>query len=287
MGAHSNGRRALAGFFGLVPLVVVLFGVVAMVALHPVDGLAWVQVPDLTADLRLDAGLVTKPLNATIVAEALRDQALVGGSQALAVPPALAVVPPPAVVAVSLPPAARPVQSPVSAPVSTPAPSPTPVPASTPVATPAPTPAPTPQPTPAPTPQPTPVPTPRPTPTPTPRPTPTPAPTPKLAVTSANDAASKSTKGSSGRCTQTTITASGSFTTNGAGGWVWYEWVRVEGPANTRTVQNEFPIYVRPGDTSTHSVFPYSFTPVHSGTVQLVFLSPALSGPVQSWSCVG
>jgi len=71
MGAHSNGRRALAAFFGLSVGVVMLFGLVALVALRPVDSLAWVQVPDLAADLRLDAGLQTKPLKNAVVAEAL------------------------------------------------------------------------------------------------------------------------------------------------------------------------------------------------------------------------
>src|SRR5919201_4236725 len=104
MGAQSYGRRAL-GFFGLALGVVALFGVVALVALRPTDGFAWVQVPDLTADLRLDGGLQTKPLKDTIVAEALHDSGLDGGSgQALALPPALAVAPPPAVVAVNVSP---------------------------------------------------------------------------------------------------------------------------------------------------------------------------------------
>src|SRR2546426_2954367 len=106
MGAHSNGGRALAGFFGLAVLVVLLFGLVALVALRPTDGLAWVQVPDLAADLRLDAGLQSKPLKSAVVAEALQDQGLDGSvGDSLALPPALAVVVPQPVVALSLPPA--------------------------------------------------------------------------------------------------------------------------------------------------------------------------------------
>src|SRR2546423_5142585 len=143
MGAQSYGPRALAGFLGLALGMVLLFGAVALVALRPTDGLAWVQVPDLAADLRLEAGLQTKPLKNTVIAEALKDQALTGGNS-LAVSPALAVVPPPAVVAVRTSPSSRPVITPLS----TPAPPPG--------ATPAPTATPTPRPTPAPSPTPTP-----------------------------------------------------------------------------------------------------------------------------------
>lgn len=82
------------------------------------------------------------------------------------------------------------------------------------------------------------------------------------------------------------MTATGSFTTNGAGGWVFYEWVRIDS-SGTRTVQNEWPIYVKPGDTASHAVVTYVFSPAHSGTVQLVFISPAYSAAAESWSCVG
>src|SRR5437773_5524430 len=173
MGAHSSGGRALAGFFGLAVLVVLLFGLVAMVTLRPTDGLAWVQVPDLSADLRLDAGLQTRPLKDTVLAEALHDRALEGNAvEALAVPPALAVIPPKPVVAVVLPPSVRP----VTTPPATPSPAPTSQPTPTPVATPSPSPTPTPTPSPTPVPTSTPTPTATPTPTPTPRPSPTPTP---------------------------------------------------------------------------------------------------------------
>ena len=68
MGAPSNSWRALAGFLGVAAGVALLFALVAMVALRPRDGLAWVRVPDLSADLRVDAGLQTKPLKDTVVA---------------------------------------------------------------------------------------------------------------------------------------------------------------------------------------------------------------------------
>ncbi len=263
MGAHSNSGRALAGFFGLAVLVVMLFGLVALVALRPTDGLAWVQVPDLSADLRLDTGLQTKPLKNTVLAEALHDRALEGNAvDALAVAPALAVVPANPVVAVILPPSARPVTTPAPTPTSTASPQPTPT--RTPTATPTPTP------------------------TPPPSPTPTPTPTPPLVIVSASEAVTQSPKtgNNKNRCNQTSVTATGSFTTNGAGGWVSYEWVRVDSQGN-QTVISEARIQVAAGDTSSHAVVTDSFTPQHSGTNQLVFLNPAYTVAAQSWSCVG
>jgi outer membrane biosynthesis protein TonB len=302
MGAHSNGRRALAAFFGLSLGVVLLFGLVALVALRPTDSLAWVQVPDLGADLRLDAGLQTKPLKNAVLAEVLRDHALDGTTAgALSVSPALALVAPPAV-AMRIPPAVRPVTTPVPAPSQpAPQPVPSPAPAPQPTATPAPTPAPTPtatpapSPTPTPTATPTPAPTPRPTPTPTPtpRPTPTPTPTPKppFLIVSAREAVAQAPKGSNNtnknRCNQTNVTATGSFTTNGVGGWVFYEWVHYDAQGQRTGVTPEVPIRINAGDTSSHPVVADNFTPQHSGSDQLVFLNPAYSVPAQSWNCVG
>jgi outer membrane biosynthesis protein TonB len=296
MGAHSSGRRALAGFFVVTPSVVLLFGAVALVALHPVDGLAWVQVPDLTADLRLDAGLQTKPLKTTVVAEALQDQALdASDAQALAIPPALAVAAPPATVAISLPPSSRPVTTPVPTAVAvpTPAPTPTATPSATPVTTPSPSPTPapaaTPSPTPTPAPTPTPTPSPAPTPTPKPSPTPTPTPTSRFAITSATENVSTSarTGNNAGRCNQTTVTATGSFTTNGVGGWVFYYWAHYDTSGKLVSSTPESPIRIAAGDTSSHAVVADSFRPQHSGSDKLVFLSPAYSATAQSWSCVG
>lgn len=282
MGAQSYGPRALAGFIGLALGMVLLFGAVALVALRPTDGLAWVQVPDLAADLRLDAGLQTKPLKNTVIAEALKDQALTGGN-VLAVSPALAVVAPPAVVAVRTSPSSRPVITPPS--------TPTPSPVATPAPTATPTLSPTPAPSPTATPSPTPMPSPTPKPTPTPTPTPAPTPAPRFAINTASESVKKSAKNgnnnaNSGRCSQTTVTATGNFTTNGVGGWVFYEWVRVDSQGN-RSVIAEVPIRIAAGDTSTHAVATDSFTPQHSGTDQLVFLSPSYTVPAQSWSCIG
>lgn len=88
------------------------------------------------------------------------------------------------------------------------------------------------------------------------------------------------------RCFQTSVSASGSFTTNGVGGWVSYEWVRVDSQGN-RTVTPEAPIRIAAGDTSSHTVVSDTFTPAHSGTDQLVFLSPLYTAPAQAWSCIG
>src|SRR6202035_498339 len=78
MGTQFHVRRTLAGFFGLAAVIVVLFGVIALVALQPRDGLAWVNIPQLGPDLGLDAGRHTKPLKETVVADALRDLTLEG-----------------------------------------------------------------------------------------------------------------------------------------------------------------------------------------------------------------
>ena len=306
MGAPSTGWRTLAAFFGVAIGVAGLFALVALVALQPHDGLAWVQVPDLAADLRVDSGLQTKPLKSSVVAAVLLDQGLDGTTASgLAVPPALANAPQPATVALNLSPTARPVTTPdpTATPAPTPdpgiAPTPTPAPGPTPVATPDPgitptptaSPSPTPAPTPTPTPAPTPTPTPAPTPTPTPRPTPTPSPTPapRFAITWANELVTKSKNGNgnnAGHCNQVTIQASGSFTTNGVGGTVSYQWVRVDSQGD-RTIGASGTIQIAAGDRGLHTVRSDNFTPVHSGSDQLVFLSPAYSVPAQSWNCVG
>src|SRR4029077_18345835 len=172
MGTGRHIRRTLAGFFGLAAVIVVLFGVIALVALQPREGLAWVNIPQLGPDLGLDAGLHTKPLKETVVADAMRDLTL-EGQGSLSVTAVLSPVENPI-------PAMGPTPRPVSQPTAPPAavPDPTPVPAPTPAPTAVPTPVPTPLPTPAPTPRPPPAPTPPPTPTPTPPPAPTPTPPP-------------------------------------------------------------------------------------------------------------
>src|SRR3989442_11510815 len=172
MGAHSNGWRALAGFLGVAAGVALLFALVAMVALRPRDGRAWVRVPDLAAALRVDAGLQTKPLKDTVVAAVLQDRVLDGTTASgLAIAPALAVTQQPAV-AINTLPAARPATTP------DPGTAPTPYPGTAPTPTPAPSPAPPPTPIPTPTPAPAPPSTPRRTPTPAPTPPPTPPPSP-------------------------------------------------------------------------------------------------------------
>lgn len=88
------------------------------------------------------------------------------------------------------------------------------------------------------------------------------------------------------RCSQMTITFSGSLTTNGVGGTVYYGWIRVDNHGN-RTVIPEQPIQIAAGDTSRHAVVSDSFTPGHSGTDQLFFLSPSYTVPAQGWSCSG
>jgi hypothetical protein len=90
-----------------------------------------------------------------------------------------------------------------------------------------------------------------------------------------------------GHCSQLTIMASGSFTTNGVGGWVVYTWVHYDAQGQRTSATPEAPIRINAGDTSSHAVVADSFTPQRSGSIQLVFLSPAYSVPAQSWNCVG
>lgn len=85
----------------------------------------------------------------------------------------------------------------------------------------------------------------------------------------------------------THVTATGSFTTNGAGGLVYYQWVHYDASGNRTGVTIEAPIRVAVGDTSSHAVASDSFTPADSGTDQLVFLSPSYTVPAQGWNCVG
>ncbi len=150
MGATSNPRRALAGYLTVAAGIALLFGVVALAALRPADGLAWVRLPELGADFGLDPGLKTRPLRSTIVAEALQDRldGSTGSEASLVIPPILAMTAPNAVPSAAGP--GRPVA------VGKPVPNPSAAPSPTPIATASPTASPTPAPTPAPTPSPTP-----------------------------------------------------------------------------------------------------------------------------------
>jgi len=124
MGTGLHVRRTLAGFFGLAAVVVVLFGVIALVALQPREGLAWVNIPQLGPDLGLDAGLHTKPLKETVVADAMRDLTL-EGQGSLSVTAVLSPVSNPIT---AMGPTARPVAQPTATPAVVPAPTPAPVP---------------------------------------------------------------------------------------------------------------------------------------------------------------
>jgi hypothetical protein len=81
------------------------------------------------------------------------------------------------------------------------------------------------------------------------------------------------------------VTATGSFTTNGVGGLVWYEWVHYDANGKQIGTTPEFPIYIRAGDTGSHAVVADSFTPTQSGSDRLLFLSPVYSVAGQSWRC--
>lgn len=289
-------RRTLASFFGLTAVIVVLFGVIALVALQPHDGLAWVNVPQLGPDLGLDAGLYTKPLKETVVADAVRDRAI-EGQGSLSVTAVMSAAPKTDPL-IAMGPSARPVAPPSATPVAVSDPTPTPAPTPNPTLTPAPTPTPTPTPTatPAPTPYPTPVPTPTSTPTPTPAPTPTPTPTPTpaptptptaqpFAIVMAGELVTTQPADPNRDCDKLTVTATGWFTTNGIGGTVTYAWIRT-GAQGSRWVIAEPPLTIAPGDASVHAVQPDAWTPQSPGTEQLVFYVPAAPTVApQSFTC--
>lgn len=83
------------------------------------------------------------------------------------------------------------------------------------------------------------------------------------------------------------MTATGSFTTNGVGGTVYYGWVHYDTSGKVTGFTSEPPIKIAAGDTGSHAVISDSFTPAHSGTDQLVFLSPFYTVAAQGWTCVG
>jgi len=142
MHAHLDRVRALAGYLAVAVGTSLLLGAVALAALRPADGLAWVQIPKLGPDFGLDPGLKTRPLRTTVVAEVLRDRidAGTGSAESLQISPILTVAPPP-----SAAPAPSGSGGSLPTPVPTAPPSATPTPS---VAPPPPTPAPTPSPSP-------------------------------------------------------------------------------------------------------------------------------------------
>src|ERR671937_1940149 len=122
--------RTILGFAGLAAGVTALFAAVALAALQPVDGLAWVTTPALAPDLGLDSGLRTRPLNPRIVGEAVRDRTLTGMTGAGSGPvvnPILTATQPGQTGGT---PSTRPTATPAPAPTpkATPSPSPTPRP---------------------------------------------------------------------------------------------------------------------------------------------------------------
>jgi len=87
----------------------------------------------------------------------------------------------------------------------------------------------------------------------------------------------------SNKCKLDTITANGTFRTNGVGGTVTYKWIRND--SNGTQVQPLLSIVVAAGDTSAHSVATDQWIPASNGSEQLVFTSPAFSVAPQSFTC--
>ena len=94
-----------------------------------------------------------------------------------------------------------------------------------------------------------------------------------LAITSASESLALS-----GQCGEGTLTATGRFTTNGAGGTVFYHWVRngVAQPQQSKVVN--------PGDKGMQ-VFTDTWKPSGAGSEQLVFMSPSYATQTQSFNC--
>jgi hypothetical protein len=87
-----------------------------------------------------------------------------------------------------------------------------------------------------------------------------------------------------------TTTATGTFSTNGAGGTVRYNWVRKDS-SGTRVIAEPV-IVIAAGDRSSHAVVSDVWSPASSGTEQLVFLAPGAQAPAAqsitgSFTCTG
>lgn len=85
------------------------------------------------------------------------------------------------------------------------------------------------------------------------------------------------------KCSNSTVIASGTFTSNGAGGTVRYQWIRITSAGSSP--QPVRSITLGAGDRSRHSVVTDRWSPPSSGSEQLVFITPAYSVPAQSWTC--
>ncbi|HEY4845863.1 MAG TPA: hypothetical protein VII89_09225 [Candidatus Dormibacteraeota bacterium] len=89
-----------------------------------------------------------------------------------------------------------------------------------------------------------------------------------------------------GECGQSAkVTATGSVTTNGAGGTVTYYWVRKD---DTGThAQPQHTLTIAKGDTGAHAVVTDVWTPGSSGSEQLVFVSPTYPLAAKAFNCGG
>jgi hypothetical protein len=90
-------------------------------------------------------------------------------------------------------------------------------------------------------------------------------------VTNASENVNWTVNGSN-KCDHGSITATGTIRTNGVGGTVYYGWVRKD--ANGTQVMPEPAITIPAGDTGVHPVVTDTWTPIGSGSEQLVIVSP-------------
>ena len=87
------------------------------------------------------------------------------------------------------------------------------------------------------------------------------------------------------KCDHRTVSATGSFRTNGAGGTVTYHWLRTD--ESGAQAQPQHTLTIAKGDTSTHAVVTDSWKPGSSGSEQLVFVGPIYPLAAQSFNCGG
>jgi hypothetical protein len=98
--------------------------------------------------------------------------------------------------------------------------------------------------------------------------------------------ATESVKGNGNECGQSyKVTATGSVSTNGAGGTVTYYWLRKDDSGTHAQAQHT--LTIAKGDSGAHAVVTDVWTPTSSGSEQLVFVSPAYPLAAQAFNCGG
>ena len=91
------------------------------------------------------------------------------------------------------------------------------------------------------------------------------------------------TVNNSNKCKLGSITATGTFRTNGSGGTVSYYWIRKD---TTGTfVQPQRSVVIAKGDTASHAVVNDVWVPQGNGTEQLFFVGPSYPLAPVAFTC--